>query len=69
MPDSGRSVLPRKGTRDGDACAHAGGSYTGHSFSFSNRSVSMDWQQFSLLLLNRCVPVLDLLDYRVCDLG
>lgn len=74
MPDSGRSVLPRKATRavwdgDGDTCAHAGGSYTGHSFSFPNRTVSTDWQQFSLLLLNRCVLLLDLLDYRVCHLA
>lgn len=75
VPDSGRSVLLRKCTRavwDGDACAHAGSSYIGHwatSFSFPNRTVSTDWQQFPLLLLNRHVLVLDLLDYRVCDLG
>lgn len=65
-------MLPRKATRaawDGDACAHAGSSYTGHSFSFPNRTVSVEWQQFSLVLLNRCVLVLDLLDYRVCDLA
>lgn len=74
IPDSGRSVLLREGTRavwDGDACAHADSSNIGHwaNFSFPNRMVSVDWQQFSLLLLNRCVLVLDLLDYRVCDLG